>query len=124
MVVHFAFRMEDALTKDARFSGSDRSLPIIVLIRHQDMLDVGRMVQHIHGGVALPQEQFENKSQREFDHIAVSLAVQEKAEGVSPKLRKGTSPTRDGWAGKDRRWNYRNGHAGYASFMKYNIFSL
>ena len=88
------------------------------------MLDVGRMVQHIHGGIALPQEQFANKPHREFDHIPVRLAVQEKAESVSPKLGEGPSPTRDGWAGKDGRWNDLIGHAGYASFLKYSTLSL
>src|SRR5690348_7744725 len=53
MVMHFAFRVEDAPTEDARFGRSDRSLPIIILIRDQHMLDVGRMVQHIHGGATL-----------------------------------------------------------------------
>ncbi len=52
-VMGLAFRMQHTLTKYPRFDRRDRRLPIIVLICHQHMLDVGRMVQHIHGGIAL-----------------------------------------------------------------------
>src|SRR6185312_3769397 len=53
-VMGLAFRVEHTLTKYPRFDRRDGRLPIIVLIGHQHMLDVGRMVQHIHGSVALP----------------------------------------------------------------------
>src|SRR5574339_463347 len=97
----FAFRVKDALTEDARFGGGDRSLPIVVLIRHQHMPDIGGMVQHIHGGITLPQEQFDDKTHRELDHVAIGVTTQEKTEGVTTKFGETSPPARDRWTGKD-----------------------
>jgi hypothetical protein len=50
------------------------------------------MVQQVHGGVVLPQEQIDGKAHWEFDDIAVGLTVQEKAKRVSAKFWKASPP--------------------------------
>lgn len=89
------FGVEHPLPKDARFGGRNRSFPIIILIRDQHVFDIGWMVEDIHGGVTLPQEEFNDKPHRKFDHIAVTLTVNEKPQTVSEKMRVASQPTSD-----------------------------
>ena len=100
MMMDFAFRVKYALTKDARFDRGDGRLSIIVLIGHEYMFHIGGMVQHIHGGVTLQQEQFNDKPHRKFDHVTIGLTLYEKAKGVAAKVGETSPPTRDRWAGK------------------------
>jgi hypothetical protein len=124
MVMRVAFRMEDTLTEDARFGRRHWSFPIVVLIRHQHMFDVGVVVQHIHGGVTLPQEKFDGKTHREFDHVAEGMAMQEKAEGVTPKFGETSPPARDRWTGHGGRWDHLINHAALASLRKDTVSSV
>jgi hypothetical protein len=76
------------------------------------------MVQYIHGGVTLPQEQFDDKPHREFDHVTIGLTPYEKAEGVTAKLRKTSPPARDRWTGKGGWWDHLVDHAAYTWCVK------
>jgi hypothetical protein len=124
MVMRVAFRMEDTLTEDARFGRGHWSFPIVVLIRHQHMFDVGGVVQHIHSGVTLPQEKFDGKTHREFDHVAEGMAMQKKAEGVTAKFGETSPPARDRWTGNGGWWNHLNQSCGFGiAHERYRKFS-
>ena len=104
-VVGFAFRMQDALPENSRLNWRNRPFSVIILIRDQDVFDVRWMIQQIHGGIRLPQKQFNDASHRELDDVTIRLAVQQKSEGVPSKLRRASPPTRDRRSRNRRRWS-------------------
>lgn len=94
-----ALGMQDALAKESRFGRRGWPLPIMILIRDQHMFDIGWMVEDIDGGVTLPQEELADLTHRKFDHIAVGLTVQQKAQGIPEELGESSPPAGDRRAG-------------------------
>jgi hypothetical protein len=39
------------------------------------MFHIGGMVQYVHGGVTLPQEQFNDKPHRKLDYVTIGLTL-------------------------------------------------
>ena len=97
--MHFAVRVQHPLTEDTRFDGWDRPFPIIVLIRDQHLLDVGGVVEQIHGRIAPPAERFDDSPHRELDNVAVGMTAEKKSQRVPAKLGETPPPARDRRAG-------------------------
>ena len=75
------------------------------------MFDISGMVQHIRGGVGIPQEQSNDKTDWKFNHVAIGVAVQQKTEGIPTKFGERAPPARNGRTGQGGWWNRLINHA-------------
>jgi hypothetical protein len=76
VIMGVAFRVKHALAKKSGLNRRDGSLAVVVLIRDQHMFNVSGMIQHIQGGISVPEKQSNDVSHWEFDHVAIALAMQ------------------------------------------------
>jgi hypothetical protein len=99
MVMGFALRMRDASSKHTGFTRRDSVLPVVVLVGHQHMFDVVRMIEEVHGQIPMAKEELGHLAHREIHDIAIGVTAQQKAEAIVSKLRKESQPTRHRRAG-------------------------
>ena len=100
VVMGLALRMQHASSKHTGFARRDSGLRVVVLVGHQHVFNVVRMVEEVHGQIRMAKEELGHPSHRELRDIAIGVTVQQKAETILSKFWKESKPTRDRWAGE------------------------
>jgi len=86
VVMGLALRMQDASSKHTGFAWRDSSLRVVVLVGHQHVFDVVRMIEKVHGQIRMAKEELGHPSHRELHDIAIGVTAQQKAEAILLKL--------------------------------------
>ena len=100
VVMGFALRMDHAFSKHAGFARRDSGLPVVVLVGHQHVFDVIRMIEEVDGQIRMAEDELGHPAHRELHDIAIGVTAQQKAETILLKLWKETKPTRCRRAGE------------------------
>src|SRR3990172_3740021 len=99
-VMGLALRMQHAFSKYTGFARRDSVLPVVVLVGHQHVFDVGRMVEEVHGQIRMAKEELGHPSHGELHDIAIGVTAQQKAEAILLKFWIESKPTRHRRAGE------------------------
>src|SRR4029077_14267369 len=86
MMMGFALRMDHAFSKHAGFPRRDSGLAVTVLVGHQHVFDVIRMIEKVHGQILAAKEELAHLAHRELHDIAIGVTAQQKAEAILLKL--------------------------------------
>ena len=86
VVMGFALRMDHAFSKHAGFSRRNAGLRVVVLVGHQHVFDVVRMIQEVHGQIRMAEDDLGHLAHRELHDIAIGVTAQQKAEAILLEL--------------------------------------
>src|SRR5512136_913163 len=86
MVMGFALRMDHAFSIHSGFPWRDSGLSVVVLVTHQHVFNVIRMIEEVHGQIRMAEDDLSHLAHRKLHYIAIGVTAQQKAEAILLKL--------------------------------------